>query len=375
MAETPAVLRSPAEGAARRARVVLIGPLAKAGVLHGGAEVSFRNLVRDLRQRKALECTVIDTERPHWGRSGAGQLAVNAQALLRAARQCARAAATADVILLSCSDRGLYTLAPVVAAIARRHRVALVIRVFGGGLDLSFRRLGPLRAVVLRRTLGRADRVLFQTRALCRHFAGMARVEWLPTVRDLRPAHRRPPGRRLCVVYAGRLTPEKGLPELLAAARQLEDCADFRVHGPCMPAYALPEPLPANVTDGGRLAPDAVAGALGEADVFVLPSRHAREGYPGAVIEALQCGLPVVATRWRAIPEIITHGENGLLVPPGDADALARAIRRLHDHPDLRQRLATQALRSGERYRAGPVHDRLVDLLTRLCAPDERHPG
>lgn len=76
----------------------------------------------------------------------------------------------------------------------------------------------------------------------------------------------------------------------------------------------------------------AVSAAYARADVFVLPTRY--EGYGMVVAEALACGLPVVSTRTGAIPELV--GEDaGLVVPPGDVNALQSALRRLFEEPQL----------------------------------------
>ncbi len=75
---------------------------------------------------------------------------------------------------------------------------------------------------------------------------------------------------------------------------------------------------------------------LDAADVFVLPSRH--EGMPLAAMEAMEAGLPVVATRVIGSEEVVADGESGLLVPPQDADALAEALATLLAHPELRAR-------------------------------------
>jgi glycosyltransferase involved in cell wall biosynthesis len=78
---------------------------------------------------------------------------------------------------------------------------------------------------------------------------------------------------------------------------------------------------------------DDVPAVLAEADVFVLPSRS--EASPNSIIEAMAAGLPVVATNVGGIPELVLEGRTGRLVPPGNPDALARALLDLLEHPEL----------------------------------------
>ena len=70
---------------------------------------------------------------------------------------------------------------------------------------------------------------------------------------------------------------------------------------------------------------------LRRADVLVHPARW--EGFGLAVLEAMLCGLPVVATRVSSIPEIVVDGETGLLVPPDDPSALGAALQRVLADP------------------------------------------
>ena len=76
-------------------------------------------------------------------------------------------------------------------------------------------------------------------------------------------------------------------------------------------------------------------------DVTVLPSY--REGLPKSLIEAAACALPLITTDVPGCREVVTHERDGLLVPVRDADALATAIVRLHDDPDLAARLGRAA--------------------------------
>jgi glycosyltransferase involved in cell wall biosynthesis len=91
---------------------------------------------------------------------------------------------------------------------------------------------------------------------------------------------------------------------------------------------------------------DDVPAVLAAADIFVLASDY--EGLPVALMEATALGLPVVATAVGGVPEVITDGVEGLLVPAQDPHALATAIERLVTDEDLRERLATAARRKGD---------------------------
>src|SRR6266403_2223690 len=80
--------------------------------------------------------------------------------------------------------------------------------------------------------------------------------------------------------------------------------------------------------------------ALGDCDVFVLASapdeRGARDIFPTVIAEAMATGRPVVSTTVAGIPELVANGETGLLVPPGDARALANAMEQLAGNENLR---------------------------------------
>ena len=88
------------------------------------------------------------------------------------------------------------------------------------------------------------------------------------------------------------------------------------------------------------ISDEELARQYGQAQVAVVPSLY--EGFSLPAIEAMACGVPLVATTGGALPEVVgTDGDTGLLVPPGDPSALAGAIARLLDDPELRARLGS----------------------------------
>ena len=124
------------------------------------------------------------------------------------------------------------------------------------------------------------------------------------------------------------------------------------------------------ITLAGEIPPRLVAQAYRAADAFVLPSFH--EGYGMVYAEAMAHGLPVIATTAGAIPETVPP-HAGLLVPPGDPAALARALRRVIAQPALAAQLATGSRTAGARLPDWPqatvTWERAFDRLAALDPP------
>ena len=169
-------------------------------------------------------------------------------------------------------------------------------------------------------------------------------------------ARDRPPRQPLRVLAVGRLVDKKGYPVLLEALAAL-DAAGRSVSCTVVgagPAKAALEAIAARlgiasaVRFVGARTHQEVAAMYRRADVFVQASvilaNGDRDGIPNSLLEAMASGLAVVASDVAGIPEVVLPG-CGLLVPPGDGDALAGALRQLADDPDLRARLGSAARR------------------------------
>jgi glycosyltransferase involved in cell wall biosynthesis len=173
----------------------------------------------------------------------------------------------------------------------------------------------------------------------------------------------------------GRLVAEKGYPELFAAARSVRvQCPEalFVAVGPEEPSKSDrldPALVESARSDGvvfhgeGREMP-AVYRAF---DLFVLPSH--REGVPRSAIEAQAMGRAAVASEIRGCREVVEDGVTGVLVPPGDADALARALSRLVADPVERARFGAAARpRMAEHFDEERVIERTLAVYHRLLA-------
>lgn len=171
------------------------------------------------------------------------------------------------------------------------------------------------------------------------------------------------------VVSVGRLVPWKGMPGLIhavAAVREQVPDATLLIAGDGPDRDTLERLMHARLGNAGVLLgplshPDTLV-LIKEADVFVLNSTY--EGLSHLLIEALALGKAIVATDVGGNPELIEDGKNGLLVPVGDRDALAEAIRHLLLNPKHREVLGQAAEVSSKRFSTAAMADATVATVT-----------
>ncbi len=175
------------------------------------------------------------------------------------------------------------------------------------------------------------------------------------------------PFRILCV---GRLVPDKGQSMLIEACRELiSDGIDVQLKlvgdggdRARLEQLAARHGISSHITFADSVGQDAIRRLYAEADVFCLPSFA--EGIPVVLMEAMAIGRPVVATRIMGITELVDDGRDGLLVAPGDARALAAALRRIALEPGLAAQLvAAGRARVEAEYSLGESTARLRDLF------------
>jgi glycosyltransferase involved in cell wall biosynthesis len=310
---------------------------------------------------------------------------------LRTAAEIARRAAAADVVYTT----GMFGRSAAGSSVARRPYVVKLTddpafertrrwSIVGGNVD-EFQRLGggpAVRALRLARDLElrHAAHVLTPSaylRDLALSWGVQAdRVSVLPNPAPSLPEL--PPRAELrrsfeldgdTLAFAGRLAAQKSLDIALAALARV-DGVTLLIAGEGDERAAL-ERRAAELGLAGRvrfLGPQSrerVLELFRAADAAVLSSSW--ENFPHTVVEALATGTPVLATTTGGVAEVVRDGENGLLVPAGDADALGEAIRRFFADADLRERLRAASAPSVSRYAPDAVYGQLDEILRR-CA-------
>jgi len=245
----------------------------------------------------------------------------------------------------------------LLAATARLFRRRTVWHIHGGRFGAFVRSQGALSRRLVRWSLEHASSVVTLSDGLRHRLASMApQARWrvVPNGVPVEPTEQPPSGRFL---FLGNLGSNKGAADLVAAAAlarkqgcvlsvdiagdevspgQREDLAS------AIDAAGLTE----SVRLVGLISGPAKRRALLAAGCLVLPSYI--EAMPLAVLEAMACGRPVIATRVGAVAEVIRHEREGLLVAPGDVEGLASAMMRLAEDAPLRECMGAAARQRAE---------------------------
>jgi glycosyltransferase involved in cell wall biosynthesis len=184
------------------------------------------------------------------------------------------------------------------------------------------------------------------------------------------------PKKRIIITYAGRLVSYKGLPLLLRVAEVIQsefDQVGFVLIGSGgLDMHNCEAELKKFVKDKGLEESICFSGEVNNvheylqaSDIFVLPSEE--DAFPLALVEAMACGLPVISTPVGGIKEIITDGQNGLLVQSRDFQQLYQAISGLIRNPALSASLGMAAVQTvQERYSAGIIVQKHRELFRRV---------
>ncbi|MGV7206269.1 glycosyltransferase [Oxalobacteraceae bacterium A2-2] len=351
-------------------RVVLAGPLAPPA---GGMANQTAQLARLLAAAGA-EVLPVRSNAPPWPPSVAGVRGLRAACrlapyLVRLWRACGQA----DLIHVMANSGWSWHLHAAPAVWLARIRGIGVLLNYRGGDAAAFLAHSGLARLTLRRCHAVAVASPFLAGLLARH--GVA-ASILPNVVALPPQDagaltvRRPctviVARQLEAVYDN----ATAIRALALLRRQVPDARLILCGGgPELPALrdlAQALGLSGHIRYTGPVGHGAMDSLYREATLMLNPSRV--DNTPNSVLEALARGLPVVSTDAGGLPDLLRHGADALLVRPGDAEAMALAMARLAQDPELAQRLAQAGRDKARRYTWPLVEPRLAGLYRQVAA-------
>ncbi len=280
-----------------------------------------------------------------------------------------------DAVLVFANDLFAITLVPLLLLGARLFHKPFYLKPVGAGLDLFIKARKRIFQKYLLGVLRSTNGILTQTRLLQDDLRklGITNTHYLPGCRPLNPITAVPSdgldGFR--VIFLGHITRRKGPLLLLDALKFLSQVCDQQVtcdfYGPIHDEIhdEFLEKLSSvpNAHYCGVARPGSGPQLIAQYDALVLPTYFETEGHPGVLIEAMHAGVPVIGTKIRALPELITNGWNGFLVPPQDSNALARAIHLLAVKPTLKEKMGQANYLKGREFRVETVVAQMLKII------------
>lgn len=251
-------------------------------------------------------------------------------------------------------------IAPVLVFFGRCFNKKITLRKFAGNFDQVYLNSNFLKKKLIRYSIKNSDLVLWETKHLVNFFKRFnSNTYWFPNVRPAQMKLREGEYKNR-YVFIGQIKETKGVLQILEAFNQLNAHYSVDFYGP-LEGINIREFCNENVNYCGVLNPEQVPETLIKYDVLLLPTFHPGEGYPGVIIEAFSCGLPVISSNWGGVPEIVRDGVDGLLVNPKNVSQLHKAIISIN--VDNHKVLSSNALKSFDSFKSDKVTRDILNLI------------
>ena len=281
-----------------------------------------------------------------------------------------------DAVLVFANDFFAITLVPLLLFLAKLFHKPFYIKPVGAGLDLFINAQKKILREYLLWVLRSSDGILTQTRLLKDDLnkMGCSNAHYLPGCRSLAPispVERDESSSEFRLIFLAHITRPKGPLVLLEALKNVSKMSDEQVtcdfYGPLIDDVRDDFLEALKTVPNARYCGVAEVGTgpqlISQYDALVLPTYYETEGHPGVLIEAMHAGVPVIATQVRTMPELVTNGVNGFLVPTRDSYILADAILMLAVDPILRKKMGQANHRKGQEFRADIVVAQMLKII------------
>jgi glycosyltransferase involved in cell wall biosynthesis len=303
-----------------------------------------------------VDSTVPDKNRENWGRRSLHMLRICFEI-----QKAVRAAERPVVLHAHTSSYAAFFEKMIFLLTGKAFGARTILHVHGGAFDEFYTRMPESVQVVIRLLLQVPDGLLTLSEEWARFFRRIAPDAEIRVLENgvvlpsLNGASHTQPQRSNSVrandsfdiLFLGRIEPEKGCQEIIEAAKKLEESIPGKIKFHLYGEAASPATMKSfkeEASDGadksvrfhGLVTGEEKHRALQEADLFVLPSWA--EGMPISVLEAMAYGLPVIATRVGALPELVDT-EGGILIESKNSQQLVQAISTLYNRRDLARKM------------------------------------
>jgi glycosyltransferase involved in cell wall biosynthesis len=348
-------------------KLLLIGPLPIEGDVIGGAKVLFFELVKRFKNESVFDIYIINTSRQLRGKGHFRKALVNFKAFFLVFKEINRKIPASDIVMLNVSPYASAFVGPLLWIICKIKKKKFAIRFFGGDFDEFYTGTFFLNRWIAKKTYLQCPLVVMETKRLCDKFREFKGIQWYPNTRDVQINLKKKNRNVKKLVFISQLRTDKGYIEAMEAVKRLPPEFQLDIYGSPMPDTDM------KIFDNykrckyrGVLKPAEVPSVIAQSDLLLLPTYYYGEGYPGIILESLQCGTPVITTYWKDIPEIIQDGVNGLLVHPRSIKEIVTSVMKLKADNELFKKIAEGALERGDFFRTGRWHQTLKNKLLEL---------
>ena len=331
----------------------------------GGVTVLTKHLTDDLEKRDDVDLVFANIStyyNTHYGKM---------KVFLKSLKEIISNIFRADVLVIGAKSPYDLVYGCLLIPLLKIWNIRLIIRKFAGNFDLKYNELNFIYKWLYNKILFKADLWLLETKQLVSEFSGKIRnVKWFPNNRKkLNRGSMTARKRFSCrnFVYLGHVRSAKGIAEIIEAGERFVGTdVKIDIYGTLFHDISEEDFKDLKkVFYCGAVESDKVLDVLSHYDSLLLPTHYDGEGYPGVILEAYYAGLPVICTRWRALPEIVDES-SGILIEPHDANALYEAMKRLIDDDALYARLQKGIKKKREEFSSEFWNNKFVEFCKEL---------
>lgn len=333
----------------------------------GGSLIVFKKLVQHLAKNKQYNTVILNTRpRLKTNKGITTELFLAIRLFILATIGMTRS----DCISFQASRKAFISMAPILQSLSLIFSKPIIFRIFGGGFEDEYTKHNKLFKSIFRLSLKSSNTILVQTKSLAKTLSSLQLkgVKWFPNSIPIEKAaekHKTGPCKHF--VFLGRLNENKGIHYLIEAFKTLPG---FRLtlYGPIEDEKLNPKNINSNnIKYAGVADHNAIDETLSNFDALILPTFHPGEGYPGVILQAYNQGLPVIATNWMAIPEIV-NDSTGILIKPHSITEIKEAALKLGRTPSLYQKMSENAINYSKQFSDSEVMKKFTNIVEQATA-------